>query len=59
MLAEIGKIVAPRAVGGLDDRHMNIRLAKLIRDDRAADSNPRFPADRIRNHRCHMKRIIH
>jgi hypothetical protein len=25
MLAEIGKIIAARAVGGLDDRHMNIR----------------------------------
>jgi hypothetical protein len=32
MLAEIGKIVATRAVGDLGDRHMNIRLAKPIRD---------------------------
>jgi hypothetical protein len=28
MLAEIGTIVATRAVGDLGDRHMNIRVAK-------------------------------
>jgi hypothetical protein len=51
MLAEIGKIVATRAVGDLGDRHMNIPLAKPIHDSRAGEINPRCPPDRIRNHR--------
>jgi hypothetical protein len=42
-LAEIGKIVATLAVGGLDNRHMNIRLAKPIRDRRAGEQDAGFP----------------
>jgi hypothetical protein len=58
MPAEIGKIVAPRAVRDLGDSHMNIRLAKPIHDGRAGNSDPRFPPDWIRNHRYDMKRVI-
>ena len=59
MLAEIAKIIAPRAMDDLGDRHMDIRLAKPIHDGRAGDRNPRFPPDRIRDHRYNMKRVIH
>jgi hypothetical protein len=59
MLAEIGTIVATRAVGDLGDRHMNIRVAKPVYDSRAGEINPRCPPDRIRNRRYNMKRVIH
>jgi len=57
MLAEIGKIIAARAVGDLDDRHMNIRLSKPVHDGRAAEEDAGFLPNRISHRGDNMQSI--
>ncbi len=46
-VTDIGKIVTPRAMGCLNNRHMNIWLAKPIRDRLAGEEDTRFPSNRV------------